>query len=94
MDLIQKFKLVSEGHSIQKPAGFEDDKAYPILEVLETKLMDDLAMTEIKLQKVIDDDDDDDDDDDVDVVDGKGKYTICLHPAYRRVVTADLYVGN
>jgi hypothetical protein len=87
MELIEKFKLVSEGHSIQKPAGLEDDKAYPILEVIESKLMDDFVMTEIKLQKDIDDDDDDYDD--VEVADGKGKYTTCLHPPYRRVITAD-----
>jgi hypothetical protein len=31
------------------------------LEIIETKLMDGLAMTEIKLQRELDDDDDDDD---------------------------------
>jgi hypothetical protein len=91
MELIEKFKLVSEGHSVQKPGCLEDDKPYPILEVLETQLMDDFAMTEIQLQMDIVDDDDDDDVDNVDVdnVDAKGKYTMCLHPAYRRVIKPD-----
>jgi hypothetical protein len=86
MELIAKFKLVSEGLGIKKPGGLQDDKAYPILEIIETKLMDNLAMTEIKLQRELDDIDDDDD---VffDEVDGRGKYTIHLHPAYRKVLT-------
>jgi hypothetical protein len=87
MELIEKFKIVSQGLGIKKPAGLKDDKAYPILEIIETKLMDNLAMTEIKLQRELDDDVDDDDVVFYDEVDGRGQYTIRLHPAYRKVIT-------
>jgi hypothetical protein len=87
MELIEKFKMVTDGLGIKKPGGLRDDKPYPILEIIETKLMDNLAMTEIKLLRELDDVDDAHDDVFFDEVDGRGKYTIHLHPAYRKVIT-------
>jgi hypothetical protein len=71
MELVKKFKIVSEGHSITKPPGVEVDKPYPILETTKETLLDDLTMTQIKLR--MDDD--------------EKENTFCLHPAYRTVVS-------